>query len=63
MRLIEVPIGVVKDCALKSAQHVERRELFRAGLKVLAAMKENEFLAALATVVSIKTGWSAKKDK
>ena len=42
---------------------MEKRELFRAGLKVLAAMKENEFLAALATVVSIKTGRPAKKDK
>ena len=42
---------------------MERHELFRAGLKVLAAMKENEFLAALAIVVSIKTGRPAKKDK
>ena len=42
---------------------MEKRELFRARLKVLAAIKENEFMVALAAVDSIKTGRPAKKDK
>jgi SLT domain-containing protein len=49
-------IGVLKERALQSAQHVKKSELFRAGLKALAAMKPADFIAALGAVDSIKTG-------
>ena len=54
-------IGDLKMRALKSAQHVKKSELLRAGLKMLAAQKDAEFLAALAAVDSIKTGRPPKK--
>lgn len=54
-------IGVLKDRALKSAQHVKKSELFRAGLKALVAMEPAEFTAALGAVDSIKTGRPSKK--
>ena len=56
-------IGDLKMRALKSAQHVKKSELLRAGLKMLAAQKDAEFLAALAAVDSIKTGRPPKKGK
>ena len=56
-------IGVLKKRAIESARHIKKSELFRAGLKALAAMKNADFLAALAAVDTIKTGRPAKKIK
>ena len=47
--------------ARKSAQHMEKRELFRAGLKVLAAIKENEFMAALAAGIRSRPAGRRRK--
>ena len=56
-------IGVLKIRAINAAHHVKKSELFRAGLHALAAMKDADFMTALTTLDSVKTGRPAKKIK
>lgn len=56
-------IDILKKRALKGAHHVKKSELFRAGLKILAAMKAVDFKLALTAVETIKTGRPVKKTR
>jgi hypothetical protein len=49
-----------KDRAAALGRPVKKSELLRAGLKVLAAMGDSAFIAALDTVPALKTGRPAK---
>lgn len=54
-------IGVLKKRALAAATEVKKSELLRAGLKVLAAMTDKDFVAAVKAVEVVKTGRPGKK--
>ncbi len=49
-------LDALKQRATKLQTHVKKTELVRAGIKVLAALSDSAFLAALAAVPSLKTG-------
>lgn len=53
-------LGVLKRRADALGKSVKKSELVRAGIKALATMPDNQFLAAIKTVASIKTSHSAK---
>ncbi len=54
-------IGVLKKRALGAATEVKKSELLRAGLKLLVAMNDGEFSAALKAVHIVKTGRPGRK--
>ena len=54
-------IGELKKRALTSAREIKKSELLRAGLKLLASLRDEAFNAALAAVPAIKTGRPKKK--
>jgi hypothetical protein len=56
-------IAAMKQRALSVATEVKKSELLRAGLRILAALGNEQFKAALATVPAVKTGRPGKKHK
>lgn len=56
-------IADLKKRALATAREVKKSELLRAGIRMLAALKDEAFKAALAAVPSVKTGRPGKKRK
>jgi hypothetical protein len=53
-------LGALKLRSAKLSHPVKKTELLRAGIKVLAALSDTVFLAALKGVPSLKTGRPAK---
>lgn len=53
-------LAEIKQRALKAGHEIKKSELLRAGLAALAAMPEQELVAALVGVERIKTGRPAK---
>ncbi len=49
-------LAVLKMRAAKLGNPIKKTELIRAGIKVLAAMKDQDFLASVKAVPSLKTG-------
>jgi hypothetical protein len=56
-------IGQMKARALTGSREVKKSELLRAGLRLLAALNDEAFKAALAAVPTVKTGRPGKKRK
>jgi Arc/MetJ-type ribon-helix-helix transcriptional regulator len=56
-------IGTLRERALKAGVQTNKSELIRAGLRVLLAMKEDDFLSAVKQIEKIKTGRPAEKSK
>lgn len=54
-------LGELKQRALAAAHPAKKSELLRAGIKLLAALSDEAFLAALAAVPAVKTGRPGKK--
>lgn len=53
-------IDELKQRAARLGRPMKKSELLRAGLKALAAMPDNEFLAGVTAVPTVKTGRPAK---
>ena len=56
-----VLLRTLRDRGLKSGVHVNKSELVRAGLQVLQALPESEFLAAIQRLQKLKTGRPIEK--
>lgn len=54
-------LAELKQRALAAAHPAKKSELLRAGVKLLAALNDKAFLAALAAVPAVKTGRPGKK--
>lgn len=51
----------LRDRGLKSGVHINKSELVRAGLQILQALTDSEFLSAVQRVQKLKTGRPAEK--
>ncbi len=56
-------IGMMKQRAHAQAVPVKKSELLRAGLRLLAALSDEVFMATLAAVPAVKTGRPGKEKK
>jgi hypothetical protein len=54
-------LRALRDRGLKSGVHINKSELVRAGLQVLQALADSEFLSAIQRVQKLKTGRPTEK--